>query len=80
MSLSSGKDPTQFFSVVGAPYVPESHAGDTDHPLRERSEVRQPETGVAGLWLVLYAVIIGVSYFSNGGAAKLIETAAVIVR
>ena len=39
--------------------------------LRESRSESAAETGVAGLWLVFYAVIIGASLFSHGGASKL---------
>jgi hypothetical protein len=66
MSLSNDKDPTAFFSVVGAAYVPEQRDDSPGHLSEQHPDVRQPETGVAGLWLVFYAVIIGASLFSHG--------------
>jgi hypothetical protein len=79
MSFSSARNPTQFFSVVGAPYVPESHAESRRHlDVRDmRTQVQQREMGVAGLWLVLYAAIIGASLFGTGGAVKVLEVAQV---
>jgi hypothetical protein len=73
------KHPTQLFSVIGAAYVPEDHADDNRHPTK-LSEVRQPETGVAGVWLVFYALLIGISLENSGSAAKLVEFASVTMK
>ena len=64
----------ELFSVVGAPYVEEHHADGRSH-YRGYIDRNPPETGVAGLWLVFYAVIIGVSLFSHGGANKAFHVA-----
>jgi hypothetical protein len=76
------KDPTRFFTVVGAPYVPERHVDESPRHRRFRgySEGQPPETGVAALWLVFYAVIFGFSLFASGGAARLIEVANVALK
>ncbi|HEY5607086.1 MAG TPA: hypothetical protein VIM38_01980 [Alphaproteobacteria bacterium] len=79
MSLSIDKDPTAFFSVVGAAYVPEQRDDCQGHLSESRSDVQQPETGVAGLWLVFYAVIIGASLLTNGGASKLSHLASLVL-
>jgi hypothetical protein len=78
MSLSNDKDPTAFFSVVGAAYVPEQRDGCPGHLPEQRSDARQPETGVAGLWLVFYAVIVGASLLSHG-ANKLSQIASLVL-
>ena len=72
------KDPTEFFSVVGAPYVRESRAEPArrhHHHHHGGPDARQPEAGVAGLWLVFYVAIFGASLFANSGAARLVEVA-----
>jgi len=76
------KDPTAFFTVVGAPYVSERHADAASRyrPDCESSESRTPEIGVAALWLVFYAVIVGFSLFASGGAAKLVEIASLALK
>ena len=78
MSLSIDKDPT-FFSVVGAPYVPEQRDECQGHLSDLRPDVQQPETGVAGLWLVFYAVIAGAALLSHGGASKLSHIASLVL-
>jgi hypothetical protein len=70
---------TEFFTVVGAPYVQEHHADDRSH-YREYADRNPPETGVAGLWLVFYAVIIGASLFSHGGASKAFHVASALLK
>ena len=57
------KDPTEFFSVVGAPYVRESHAGQF-HLLERRTDDQRPrklEIGVATVCAVLCVVMLGIS-------------------
>jgi hypothetical protein len=83
MSMQIDKDPTEFFSVVGAPYVPE-HRGDGRRHLEawqvERStDINQPETAGAVLWLVFYGVIIGAGLLSKAGATKLVAMASVVL-
>lgn len=86
---------TQLFSVVGAAYVPERRS-ETDrahenepsrlfpaeaHPtVSQPSHARPSEAAMAGLWLVFYVVLIGVGVLSSGGAAKLLQMAASILR
>jgi len=71
------QDPTEFFSVVGAPYVREQHG--SDHHIRERrsgdQRPRKFEIGVASVFAAFCAVAIGVSLFASNGAAKLVEVA-----
>ncbi len=74
MSLDNRENTTRLFTVVGAPYVPEQHADDQRH-LPPDAEIRQPETGIAGLWLLLYGCIIVLSLLGTGGAARLMEFA-----
>jgi hypothetical protein len=65
MPRNIDNDRSEMFTVVGAPYVQERHADGRNH-YRAYADRSPPETGVAGLWLVFYAVIIGVSLFSHG--------------
>jgi hypothetical protein len=49
--------------------------------LSERSvDFRQPETGVAVLWLVFYGIVMGVSLVASGGAGRLVELALVVLK
>jgi hypothetical protein len=67
------RDPTEFFSVVGAPYVRERHAGELDLYQRGNGEARArtPETGFATACAGLGAVLLGISLFASSGAARL---------
>ena len=75
------KDPTEFFSVVGAPYVRErvreSYAGD--HLFYDRhideARPRKLETGFAAVCAGLGVVLLGISLFASNGAARLNEVA-----
>ena len=71
------RDPTEFFSVVGAPYVRDSHAGE--HHLHGRRidapRPRKVEIGFATVCAGLGAVLLGISLFANAGAAKLVDVA-----
>jgi hypothetical protein len=78
MSYSTGKDPTAFFSVVGSAYVPEQRDDCQGHLSDLHPDVQQSETGVAGLWLIFYALIAGAALFSHG-ASKLSHIAALVM-
>jgi hypothetical protein len=69
MSVDSERDPTKYFSVVGAAYVPERH---DDGQLRDEEQAMSSKRagGVAGLWLVFYAAVIGMSVIANAGVVK----------
>jgi hypothetical protein len=71
------QDPTEFFSVVGSPYIRERH-GD-EHRVRERrtddQRPRKLEIGVASVFAAFCAVALGVSLFASSGAAKLVSAA-----
>jgi hypothetical protein len=77
MPRHSHQDRTQFFSVVGAPYIPEQHGAG--HYTRERrSDDQQPrklEIGLASAFAGFCAVVLGVSLLANDGPAKLAEVA-----
>ena len=77
MSLSDGNQ-TKYFTVVGAAYVPEQHGEHPARTDRDRDTSRQPETGVASLWLVFYGAIIVLSLI-NVGAAKLQSMASLVL-
>jgi hypothetical protein len=71
------QDPTEFFSVVGAPYLRESH-GDDRYIHERRTDDQRPrrlEIGVASVFAGFCAVALGVSLFASDGAAKLVEVA-----
>jgi hypothetical protein len=68
------KDPTEFFSVVGAPYVRERHA----HIHERRTDDQRPrklEIGFATVCAGFCAVMLGISLFASSGAARLVEVA-----
>ena len=71
------QDPTEFFSVVGAPYVREHHGHDY-HGHERRTDDQRPrkfEIGVATVFTGFCAVALGVSLFASSGAARLVEVA-----
>ena len=74
MSPSTERNHTQFFSVVGAAYVPEEHDGRFGH-LAGLPELEQLKLGVSGLWLAFFAMI-GASLIGNGQPAKAVQIAA----
>jgi hypothetical protein len=74
MSEHRDKDRTGLFTVVGAPYVAESH-GDTRGHYHKASDDGRNGTNVAGLWLTFYALIIGVAVLGRAGAGSAIEVA-----
>jgi hypothetical protein len=69
-------DPTEFFSVVGAPYIREQHG--QHHYIRERRtddyRPRTLEIGLASAFAAFCGAALGVSLFA-GDAAKLVEVA-----
>jgi hypothetical protein len=64
MSRSLEKDPTKFFSVVGAAYVPERHADSHDRHVAPRS-ARTAETSFAVSLTVLFTLIAAISIFAG---------------
>jgi hypothetical protein len=74
MSGHRDKDRTGLFTVVGAPYVPERH-GDTQGHYHKASDECRSGANVAGLWLTLYALIIGVTVLGKTGAHSAIQMA-----
>ena len=74
MSDYRDKDRTELFTVVGAPYVREHHADTTGH-YHKVSDEGPRGTGMAGLWLVFYGLIIGVAVLGKAGATSAIEVA-----
>ena len=80
MSPSSDDNPKShapLISVFGAAYVPERHGDKSQTKLAETGE---REAGVAGLWLVFYASLIGISLVTGIGGARLVELAGVILK
>ena len=77
MTRQSHQDPTEFFSVVGAPYVREHH-GQDDIVRGRRTDDQRPrklEIGIASAFAGFCAMSFGVSLFSSNGAVKLVEVA-----
>ena len=76
------QDPTEFFSVVGAPY-PREHHGREYHVHERRTDDQRPRTleiGVATIFAGFCGVALGVSLFASSGAARLVEVAYHAVR
>ena len=77
MPRRSNQDPTEFFSVVGLPFVRERHG----HERRtDDLRPRKLEIGVATVYAACCAVALGVSMFSTSGAAQLVHVATNAVR
>ena len=74
MSAHRDKDRTEFFTVVGAPYVRERHADTTGHYHKVSDEGRTG-TSMAGLWLAFDGLIIAAAVFGKAGATSAIEVA-----
>ena len=74
MSDHRDKDRTGLFTVVGAPYVPEQHSDSSGH-YHKTSEEAPRGPSIAGLWLVFYALVIGVAILGKSGAGSAIELA-----
>jgi hypothetical protein len=82
MTRQFKQDPTEFFSVVGAPYIRAPEGPDIrtryrhDRHVHERhtddQRPRKLEIGVASVFAGFCAVALGVSLFASNGAAKLV--------
>ena len=82
MTRQFHQDPTEFFSVVGAPY-PRERRGRERHVHERRTDDQRPrklEIGVATMFAGFCAVALGVLLFASTGAAKLVEVAYHAVR
>jgi hypothetical protein len=80
MTRHFNQDPTEFFTVVGAPYIRERHWHEA---LARRTDDQRPdqlEAGAASVFAAFCAVALGVSLFASNGAAKLFEVAAYAVK
>ena len=77
MTHQTDRDPTEFFSVVGAPYVAEQH-DDGHSKYVDQTVAKESAAGVASLWLLFYAAIIGFSVLANSSAAKWISVAVLL--
>jgi hypothetical protein len=64
MSITLDKDPTRYFSVVGAPYVPERHAG-SHNPFEAAPAAQVSEIDLRVSTIVLIALIAGISVFAG---------------
>ena len=71
------QDPTEFFAVVGAPYIGERHADGHYAPEHSIDDRRLPrfELGISSFCAAFCIVALGVSLLANTGAAKLVEVA-----
>jgi hypothetical protein len=56
-------DPTRYFSVVGAAYVPERHTDSEDRSATAGVVGAEPSLAVS--WLVLIGLIVGISVFAG---------------
>jgi hypothetical protein len=64
MSITLEQDPTRYFSVVGAAYVPERHAG-SHNPFEAAPAVRPSQIDLRVSYLVLLALLAGISVFAG---------------
>jgi len=67
MARQISENQAQSFTVFGGAYIPEHHT-DNHGRYRDNSDALPRQTGVAGLWLVFYAVIAGIAIFNQSGA------------
>ena len=77
MTRNLDRDPTEFFSVVGAPYVREGH-GQGCFVRERRTDDQRPrklEIGIAGVFAAFCVVSFGFSLFVTSGGAKLVQVA-----
>ena len=68
------QDPTEFFSVVGAPYPRERQSREVG-VYERRTDDQRPrklEISVATIFAGFCAVALGVSLFASSGAARLV--------
>ena len=82
MTRQFHQDPTEFFSVVGAPYPRERHSREY-HGHERRTDDQRPRTleiGIATVFTGFCAVALGVFLFASTGAARLVEVAYNVVR
>jgi len=79
MSSRIDKDRTKLFTVVGAPYIAEQHDDSRSHYQAEK-EKPPPDTGIAGLWVVFYAVIAGAWLIGGGTVGKAIGYAVALLK
>ncbi|MEA2979967.1 MAG: hypothetical protein QOF09_1790 [Alphaproteobacteria bacterium] len=82
MTRKFHQDPTEFFSVVGAPYIHEHHLQDGRLRGRRTDDLRPRmlEIGVASVFAAFCAVALGVLLFAGSGTAKLVEVASYVVK
>lgn len=64
MAITLEKDPTRYFSVVGAAYVPERHAGSHD-PFDATPARRVSEIDLRVSAIVLLAMVAGIAVFAG---------------
>jgi hypothetical protein len=71
------QDPTEFFSVVGAPYLRERHGSGYQFYERriDNQRPRGLEIGVATIFAGLCTLALGVSLCASSGAARLVQVA-----
>jgi hypothetical protein len=80
MTRQFHQDPTEFFSVVGAPFVREHHRGEYQIHRTDDQRPRKLEIGVATIFTGFCAVALGVLLFANSGAAELVKVASNAVK
>jgi len=72
MTRQFHQDPTEFFSVVGTPFVREHHRGEYQVYRTDDLRPRKLEIGVATVFAGFCAVALGVALFASSGAARLV--------
>ena len=75
MTRHSQQDPTEFFSVVGAPHIRDRRESRFHELRTDDARPRKLEIGVASVCAAFCAVALGVSLFANSSAAKFVEVA-----
>ncbi len=73
MTRHSHQDPTEFFSVVGAPHIRDRRESRFHELRTDDARPRKLEIGVASVCAAFCAV--RVSLFANSSAAKFVEVA-----
>jgi hypothetical protein len=82
MARQFHQNPTEFFSIAGAPY-PREHHGRGYNVHERRTDDQRPrmlEIGVAAIFTGFCAVALGASLFASSGTARLVEVAYYAVR
>jgi hypothetical protein len=75
MARQFHQDPTEFFAVVGAPYIRERHVQEYSERRTDDQRPRKLEIAVATVFAAFCALAFGVSLLASSGTAKLATVA-----